>query len=357
MKKVLLLSVIALLMCSVLSGCAGLTGGFADYSYSLNEQPVVNDLILELNGEKGVRINFELDKPGFIKLVTYDCTEYEIYPDEICESYVTFKDKNNKVLYKDIDVYNGYLDKLRFDAGDVIAEITFKNMPEDMAQIAVTWAYAEDTDAVVTAKIDEYAVAATNDNKQSKYKFSLDKDSLIRVMCAEAGLFESDCKFHISDADGNKVTGDLSIHGTEWTSRLVFLPKGDYFLTVEELEAVALCKISLEETYDNIVLDDKDGLSVPVTLGFTSGQTAQRTVSFTCTKDDKYLNVEAIGTGTFYDSEQSVGVVIKDSKGKIVLEEFLDFPGYLDISQLSGTYTVCVEAQGNCVVKIAVVNE
>lgn len=393
MKRILALFSIALLLCCMMSGCSDKGGDVSDthstsrketsvadekvteikesdtqksddkvnkvsvsHSFSFKETPVADEKLFNVKGSDTLSIGFDVPKAGFIKMIAYDSTEYDEWPDEITEIYVDFKDENGKILYKKVRITDGFVKKYRFDAGKVIADITFKNRPAKMEEIALSWAFAADSYKPVAVDYKTKSAAPADKNGVARFSFNVAKDSLVRIFPAEACIYESDCKFYVENAKGEKVTGDLSIHGTEWTSRLAFLTKGNYVIVVSGIEAVASCKVKEEKAYDNIQLDNKEGLSVPVTFGFYVLNGGERTAKFTA-DGSKYLVVEAIGSNTFYDSDQEISVVITDAAGNTVIEEVCDISYRIDISALRGEHSVTISSNGSCVVDISMLTE
>lgn len=361
MKKIFAFLLAAVLLCCSMSGCSDYGSDVPDtYSFSFAETPVADEKFFELTDSDTLSLNFELPEAGYIKMIAYDSTEYIEWPEELAEIYVDFKDEKGNIIYEKVRITDGYVEKYLFESGKVIADISVENQPVKMERIALSWAFAADNYEPVVVDYETKSAAPADKNGIARFKLSVEKDSLVRIFPSEACIYESDCSFYVENANGEKVTGDISIHGTEWTSRLVFLTKGDYVIVVSEIEAAASCKVKEEKTYSNIQLADAEGLSVPVTFGFNMLNSGERTAKFTA-DGSKYLAVETLGTNTFYDSVHTVYVEITDTKGNVVArsdeEECISDETRIDISSLSGEYFVTISTNGSCVVGISMLAE
>lgn len=362
MKKISALLSVLLLVCCLINGCSDSGKGAASSnSFSLAETPVASEKFFELSSADTISIHYDIPEAGYMKMIAYDSTEYYNWPDEIAEIYVDFKDESGKILYEKVRITDGYVEKYLFDAGKLTAEISVENQPAKMERIALSWAFAAENYEPVDVAYGTNAAATADENGVARFSFSVDKPSLVRISPSEACIYESDCSFYVETAEGEKVTGDLSIHGTEWSSRLVFLTKGEYTVVVSGIDAVAACSVREEKAYSDIHLGGEDGLSVPVTFGFNPLNAGERKASFTADGSKKYLAVETRGEGTFYDSVHYVDVVITDAEGNIVAqrdeEDAVSDETRLDISALRGEYTVTVSSNGSCVAEIFLVNE
>lgn len=359
MKKLSVFLCVALLLCCMMSGCSDKNlEAMSSYSFSLAEVPVADAKSLELSDTGVISINFDVPEKGFIKMIAYDNTEYMVWPDEIAELYADFKDENGKILYDNIRISDGYFEKYSFEAGMVTVDITIENKPAKMECIALSWAFAADNYEPVAVDYETKSVAVADENGIARFSFTVENDSLVRIFPAEACIFESDCSFYVETKDGERVTGDMSIHGTEWSSRLAFLTKGDYVAVVSGIEAVAECRVREEKSYNDIQLADAEGLTVPVTFGFNALNSGERTATFTA-DGSKYLAVTAIGANTYYDSVQTYSIVITDAEGNVVIEsgdENDTDETRFDISEFSGEYIVTVSAS-DCVIEIKTLSE
>ncbi len=359
MKKISVQLIALLLIGFLFAGCNNNGDDVQHSSVWLGDEYAAAEKSFELNENGIVNIVFDVPEAGYIKLIAFDDTDYVEWPDEIPEIYVDFKDERGKVIYEDICISDGYFEKYKFDAGKVTAEITAENRPEKMNSMFVSWAYAADNYEPVDIDYGISSAAAADENGVARFKLYVDKPSLVRIFPAEACINESDCSFYAETADGERVTGELSIHGTEWTSRLAFLDKGEYIIVVNGIEAVASCKAVIEKTYTAIQLDDTDGMTVPVVFGLNALNLGDRTAKFTADGSAKYLVVEATGEGTFYDSIHYVDVVITDANGNVVAqsdeEDCVSDETRIDISDFRGEYTVTLSAGGSCVIEISTI--
>lgn len=363
MKKIFALA-LCLIMFFAFCGCKA-KGEPSDLTVNLDETPVGScNTASGLPVKETVRIDFALSENGYLKLLAYDCTEYEIWPNEEIQFSVSFVDEKGDALYSDIPVYGGYTEKYLFEAGTVTAVLTCNGYNENMNDIYAEWAFAPDNDDVAAVEVDSGipAAARINADGEAKFSFTADENAIYYFTCGEACIFESDCDLYIETADGEKVTGNMNIHGTEWATRWAFLPVGEYVVTVYGIDSVASCKIGTEEVYENVVMQPRDGLQVPVDFGFNALNTAEKTATFTHDSSQKYLTVEAYGTNSFYEYEQGYTLTITDADGNIVLynEDFVVEDYYyeggsrFDLSGYTGEYTVTVSSSDACVVSIGI---
>lgn len=364
MKKSLAALMVAVLsVILLLSGCSA--EKTADYIIDLSQTPVSTDYNMpDIEIKETFRVDFIVPEAGYIKLLSYDCTEYEEWPEILPEAYATFVDENGNELYPEMPVFGGYTEKYLFEAGKITAIITYKNFLEDMDSISLVWAFAPDNDEPVTVELnsDIPAAARINNKGEAKFRFTAKENAMYYFTVAEACVFESDCLFYIENSSGEKITGDLMIHGTEWSTRWAFLPKGDYTVTVFDIGAVASCKIGTERIYDNIVLQPEENLSLPVDFGFGAFNSSERTVNFTSDGSAKKLIVKAVGTNTYYDYEQGYTLKITDNNGNIVLyneddvisDYYYEGEHRFDLTGYNGEYTVTVSSNDACVVSISI---
>lgn len=355
MKKLIALFSVILIICATFAGCSDENGKtvFVNYSSSLADEPVVSEKTFDLTDDaNAVKIDFSLPEAGYIKMLGYDSTEYEEWPEEEVRLFADFKSENGNILFEDVEITNGYVDKYLFDAGKVIAEITVKNAPKEMSQLTLSWAYAANSTEAVKLTLEESNAAIADENGEAKFSLITDSHGVYNVTPTEACIYECDCTFRIENENGENVSGDLSIHGTEWISRVVFLPKGNYTVIVSEIDAVASCTVKKIGDGENVILEDEENLTVPVTYGFTLLNNGERHAKFTADGTANSLYVVTGGSNTFYDSVHTVEAVITDSEGNVVLEETCEDIHKIDISEYSGEYTITIIPNGTCVVEI-----
>lgn len=355
MKRFVALFSAALILCSLLSGCSDDPLGtvFVSYSHSLADEPVVNEKIFELEGNaNAIRIDFEVPEAGYIKMNGYDMTNYKEWPDEEPTAFVDFIDKDGKALFEDVEISYGYVDKYLLDAGKVTAEITFKNASSQMNRVALSWAFAPENTETAELTLDEASAAVADENGTARFSLVTDSHGVYNVSASEACVDEWDCSFRIENENGENVSGDLSIHGTEWTSRVVFLPKGTYTVIVSEIESVASCTVQKFGDGEDVILEDEENLTVPVTFGFTLLNCGERKAKFTADGSATSLYIVTGGSETYYDSTHTTDVRITDSDGNVVFEETCEDIHNVDISEYSGEYTITIIPNGSCVVEI-----
>ncbi len=365
-KRIALVLVLVISVCAVFGGCNQNKNEKADMTVNLEYTPTSTDYeIAHIEAKENISVDFIVPQDGYIKLMVCDATDYEVYSDDHAVSYVTFFDENGKKLTKETVCVGGYTDKFRFDAGRVTAKIRFENYTKEMDIVSVCWAFAPDTDQPMPVGLGNEMPAAARVNKDGKAKFSFyaDYDAVYSFFCGEACVPESDCYFYIEDDEGNKVTGDINIHGTEWAWRKVFLPSGQYTISVfdQTVSAVAECKVVMVKEYTDVIMEKENSLSAPVTFGFNAQHSDERTVKFTTDGSDNYLRITADGSGDYYDISQEYTLKITDKKGNKVTfgNEEGDSDIYygeqrFNLEGIKGEYTVTIQAADSCVISVSV---
>lgn len=315
-------------------------------TYSLSSTPLAEEKKISMTTDT-VSVNFDAPESGYLKLLAY-----ELSGADGVKLFATFKDASGKVLYKDISIDNGYTQKYLIPKGRVSIELTCKNKPKKMSGIALSWAFAANTTTVTELTLGKTASAVVNSKGIAEFKLLLKHNSLVSVKPIEACLYEGSCTFYVKNSSGKRVTDDIAIETTEWISRKVFLPKGNYTIVVMGVDAVATCEVTTNATYNDIELSQASDIKLPATFGFTKQNAGKRTVKFTPTSSQKTLIVDPDGVNTYYDSSQTVDVTVTDSKGNTV-EETCEGKTSVDISSLSGTLTVSFTVSDSCVVKLS----
>ena len=357
MKRTLALVLSLILLLSVLGGCAKTE---PLHTVDLSIIPTKEYLEIDVAELESYAVKFILPEDGYLKLLTADITEHENWNWEVFpEFYVTFKNSNGKVLYKDIATSCGYIEKLRFEKGEITAEFKIENKLQGMKTLAISWAYAPDSDEPVPIEIDgDMSAARVNADGISVFSFYIYTPGVYSFFPTEACIYEGNCNFWIENADGEDVTGELSILGTEWATRKAFLPEGKYIMKVKNIDSVASCRIRTDRKAEDVFMDKADNLTAPVTLGFTANEYRENTVRFN-TSDGERLVIEPYGTGNFYENEHTVDVTIRNAEGKVVStseEECDDWFGtyVFEFEGHSGEYTATISTQSSCVVDVEI---
>lgn len=315
-----------------------------DYSFSLKTMPVVSEMPFNSTGKKPIYIEYEALSDGIFKLLAYDDSS------DGATLYVDIQDKNKKTLAKGIEISGENGADFEVEKGSIIVKVYTKQAPADMNEISLYWAFADNNNAA--CKLSLGVPSATRvKSGNANFTFSLDENSLISVTPLEACTYETDCDFYIKDASGEKVTDDIMIHGTEWISRKVFLPKGDYTVVVTGLRKVAACSIKAEKVYKDIILSSETVGELPVVFGYTSKNKGERKVKFNADGMDAIV-VKPDGVNTYYDCEQAVEVKLLDGTGTAVITETCEGETNIDVSKLNGEYTLIVTADETCVVEV-----
>ena len=249
MKRFFSVLVVVSLFLTLFCGCNTNTTAV---TINLAKGPCIEEKDIELTNGR-LQIDFVFSEAGYIKLLAYDNTEYEVWPDGFNKARLEFVDNSGKVLHKFDDISGGYADKIRFEKGTVTAKITFDKKFKDMNKALVAWGFAPDTDEAQTVTTDGSIAAAKVSGKNAKFIFTAKEDGLYDVNCGELCAFESDCTFKIEDSKGNIIADKVSIHETEWYYRKFFLTKGEYIITTSGIEGVARCTVKKSECCKRVV--------------------------------------------------------------------------------------------------------
>lgn len=364
MKRYAVLILVAVLSFTfVLAGCV--VEKSADYTVDLALVPVSEDgKSPAVQAKENMRVDFIVHEPGYLKLLCYDYTEYEEWPDLLPEAYATFVDEKGRELYPETGVFGGFVEKYYFEAGKVTAEIRFDMYNEKMDSVSLAWAFAPDSTDTVPVEVgsETPAVAATDSEGKARFSFIANEDALYRFVCAEACIFESDCDFYIENEDGERVSGDINVLGTEWAVRHAFLPAGNYTVTVFNIGAVASCGIGISKSYEDVIWENEDNLTLPVTFGFNAIDCTERTATFVADGSAKKLIVCPDGAGNYYDYQQGYTLKITDSNGNIVLyneedvisDYYYEGEQRFDLTGYSGEFTVSVVSNDCCVIDMRI---
>lgn len=185
------------------------------------------------------------------------------------------------------------------------------------AQIVLTIAYAEDN--ISSVGVDgKTAVARADSDGRAEFSLHVPDNSLLQLGGRTALLSEEDCTFSIYDGE-DVIVSDVKIHTTEWNSRNVYLPSGNYRIIFEDVEKnmPCECKVVRNEYYAPIITGAVDMESAKVitedtVLGFTNN--TEQWVAINADKEID-LGVESYGINTFYDREtfMKVSVYTEDS--------------------------------------------
>ncbi|MBR3969220.1 MAG: hypothetical protein IKJ93_06500 [Clostridia bacterium] len=315
----------------------------------LDTTPVATDKIYKCDGK--LTINFQLSQSGYFSLLAYDATDYVDDIEEYPIPKVTFYDGKGKVLYKDVSIENGFMKKHLFKKGTLTAEITFKGNTKKMKQAGLYWAFGADSEKAVALKEGKSFATKAGRDGESRFTFEAKQSGLYRFTCAEGAVWESDCSFEVINAKKKSVAGSLMIHGTEWTSRSVFLQKGSYDVVVSGIQKVATCKVELTDSVKKLTIAGSDTAKAPTTIGFSNELPQSQKATFEV-KNKTKLWVNASGSNAYYDSEQPFTMVVTDESGKIIAEEDAEGFAVVKLKGLSGKITVEISDVGNGIVSL-----
>lgn len=326
-------------------------------TFSLEEMPIVEEgsMLLKTNGTEFVELNFVVPKSGYIKFRAFDASEND--NTEYPTATVSFIGADGKVIKEGLNADNGFSDKVRVEKGPLTARLKFSKGYDKMERISVVWAFAPDSDEIFEAKVDGGpAVALSNDKKEAAFKLNITKVGTYKIYCSEACLAESDCGFYVKKG-GENITAELYIHGSEWSWRRLFLTPGEYEIVMTQIQAVAECKVRLEEKADGVYLSDVEDAELPIRVGFVTGEPTERTVTFTpAPSDTGLLVIEAIGSSTDNDGGQDFAVTVTDSKGYSVTHDECVADTDFNLEEFSGKITVKITINGGGIALLRLYN-
>ncbi len=349
MKKVAFFIMIISVALFIITSCSSELV-YDEYAVSLADEPFVEEREFELKkGSDFLRLVFDMDQPGRIKLLVSDMTDYDVYPDEEPEFFVTFRDSEGNIIYENVSVSYGYTDNYIFEKGQIAAEITAVNKPRKLKDIAVSWVYAPESATSGSVETDRPTAAAADKNGIALFKLCVDEDGVYDIKVNEGCYYDGDYNFQIKNKNGENVTDKIFIHSNEWISRMVFLEKGEYTISVDSVFSVAVCQVSVVEKYEDVSVEND--ITLPATVGFNAIHNDEKRVTFDADNRD-VINIRAIGSETYYDSFQTVDYRIVDSEGAVVNEGLIEESEQINISALDGRYTLILLSQGSCVVEI-----
>ena len=336
-----------LLLVALVFAMASCQKGSAEYSVSLADQPIMEDQIFKTSGEMTIR--FELPQAGYLKLMAYDATDYKKEPAEYPSASVSYSNEAGYVAYKSLNIDNGYLNKCRFEKGVTIAKITFDGAKK-MKKAGLYWVFAPDIDTPAPLTADQPAAKAADGAKEARFSLSVKKPTLYNIHCSEAAVWESDCSFEVYNAKGQTVAGNLAIHGTEWTSRKIFLKAGEYEIVAREIEGVATMMPEVMGEYDQITLAGSPAPTLPATIGFCGDLAQTQSATFVLDGSKPELWASASGAGEYYDSSQRFTMVVRDAMGNEIAREEVDGTTMINLKGRTGTHTVEISNAGNGIV-------
>lgn len=192
------------------------------------------------------------------------------------------------------------------------------------------------TDSTKELALGEKASVSADDTGKAEFAFTLQKPSLVNIAPAGAGMDEYDCYFYVENENGEREVDETFIHSNEWISRKVFLPAGKHTVVVTELDSFVTCLVTEEKSFDDVILESKDEIKLPATLGFCNLNAGERKIKISPQNDEKYLCIEFDGINSYYDTDQGYDITITDKNGKVVIEEYAEWMVKYDLSEFGG---------------------
>ena len=327
---------------------------------NLAENPI-NNKEVAMNGKYSLTVEFTLAEAGYLKLLAYDNTAYEVMPDGINKSKLVLKNSEGEKIAEYKDINGGFANAILFEAGIVIAEISFDENYGKIEDAYIEWGFAPDADEAQTIKgSGEITAAKTDKNKEAQFVFEALEDGLYQINCGELCNFETDCSFDVQTASGIYVAKDLTIHESEWYFRNLFLTRGKYTITAKGIDSVARCTVKLHnERYPNILtaIPEKVVLAdAPIAFGVMYGEKQKINVSITIADETDRLRVVAEGINTYYDSQQTYDIVVTNSRGQKLVNETNCDPN-MWIFDKKGEYNVTITVLGNGVYSLEMITK
>lgn len=194
-------------------------------------------------------------------------------------------------------------------------------------------------------------VSAGKDGK-SQFTFTLEKPSMVSIAPSAKNQDDYDCYFYVENENGEKEIDETFIHSNEWISRKAFLPAGKHVVTVTDLDSRVSCLVTEERVFDDVILEDKEDINAPATLGFYNLNAGKRTVKVTPQNGEKYLTIEFDGINSYYDTDQGYEIKIIDKNGKVVVDEYLEWFVKYDLSKFGGECILEISGDTSGIVEI-----
>ena len=359
MKKFFALLLAVVMVATLFCGCNTAANKANTIKINLAENPI-NNKEVAMNGKYSLTVEFTLAQAGYLKLIAYDNTAYDVMPDGINKSKLVLKNNEGKQVAEYKDINGGFYDAVLFEAGVVTAEISFDKNYGKIEEAYIEWGFAPDSDeAQIIKGSGEITAAKTDKNKEAQFVFEALEDGLYQINCGELCNFETNCKFDVQTASGIYVAKDLTIHETEWYFRNLFLARGKYTITAKGIDSVARCTVKLHnERYYNILtaIPEKVVLDkAPIAFGIMYGEKQQIKATITVTDDSDRLRVMAEGINSYYDSQQTYDIVVTNSSGRKLVNETNCEPN-MWMFEKKGNYNVTITVLGNGVYSLEMMN-
>ena len=205
---------------------------------------------------------------------------------------------------------------------------------------------------IAVIALGEKETVWADEKGEAKFTFTLTKPALVDIAPSEAGQDDYDCYFYVENENGEREIDETFIHSNEWISRKAFLPAGKHVVTVTGISSRATCLITEERAFDDVILEDKDDIKAPATVGFYNLNAGKRTVKVVPQNNEKNLCIEFNGINTYYDTEQGYDIKIIDKNGKVVVDEYAEWFVKYDLLKFGGECTVEINGDTSGIVEI-----
>ncbi len=200
--------------------------------------------------------------------------------------------------------------------------------------------------------LGEKSTVLADESGKAEFTFILQKPSIVNIAPAKANADDYDCYFYIENENGEREIDETFIHSTEWISRKVFLPAGRHKVVVTELDSFVTCLVTEEKSFDNVILEDKDDIKAPATVGFYNLNAGARKIKVAPQNNEKYLCIEFDGINSYYDTDQGYEIKIIDKNGKAVVDEYAEWIVKYDLSKFGGECVLEINGDTSGIAKI-----
>ena len=218
--------------------------------------------------------------------------------------------------------------------------------------ITIFFACCGKTDKTKELVLGKKATVLADNTGKARFTFTLSKPSIVNIAPAGEGRDEYDCYFYVENENGETEIDETLIHSNEWISRKVFLPAGKHTVIVKDIDSFVSCLVTEEKSFHDVILEDKEDIYAPATLGFYNLNAGKRTVKVTPQNGEKYLTIEFNGINTYYDTEQGYDIKITDKNGKVVVDEYLEWFVKYDLSKFGGECILEINGDTSGIVEI-----
>lgn len=351
-KKVIIITSILFFLIAVIALVLILKSPKSTGQININTDNYSQGKEFSLGKAKSLLCKMDIPNDGRITLYVADYTAY-IEENKKLKMQVTIKDDNNEIVdQKTVGTNQSYDFTTQVKKSTYNIEIKLINATSKDNIVYLSWGYAP-IDANSNVKVDgKTATSLINEKGVSTFSVDVEKNMLVEIGGGDACIPESSFEFSVLDKDDNKIVSNVRVEKTEWQSRKVFLPKGQYKIEMKNLikNSVAKCTIKSLENYTQVQTDLAEfnlEKEKPIYIGFSKNTSEPQKIKFKATGDNKVISVAIVGNDTYYDCVSSAKFVVVDSSGKKVFDQVEEESFELDISKYSGDYFIYISKKDN----------